>query len=91
MSELSLIKFYKHPKFFTDNYGENDFRSKYTFPDWFNFLCSFSTRNPAEPRDRPGNVTSPYKIDSNYTSPIPTDLSNTKTISECMENKALEI
>ena len=29
MSELSLIKFYKHPKFFTDNYGENDFRSKY--------------------------------------------------------------
>ena len=93
MSELSLIKFF--PKFFIGSFEENDFRSKndfrnkYTFPDWYKFLNCFLTRQPTEPRDRTGNLTSPYKIDSKYTSPIPEDLSNTKTISECIESKAL--
>lgn len=95
MSELSLIKFF--PKFFIGSFEENDFRSKndfrnkYTFPDWYKFLNCFLTRQPTEPRDRTGNLTSPYKIDSKYTSPIPEDLSNTKSISACMESKALEI
>ena len=85
MSELSLIKF-APKKFF-----EKAFYNEYNFSDWYMFLTYFLTRTPTEPRDRTGNLTSPYKIDSNYTSPIPTDLSNTKTISECMENKASEL
>ena len=95
MSELSLIKI--QPSYFIGNFDEDDFRSKddfkskYAFPDWYKLLNSFLTRQPPEPRDRTGNLTSPYKIDSDYTSPIPTDLSNTKTISECMESKALEL
>ena len=93
MSEL--IKFL--PSYFIGNFDEDDFRSKddfkskYAFPDWYKFCHTFATRQPPEPRDRTGNLTSPYKIDSDYTSPIPTDLSNTKTISECMESKALEL
>ena len=89
MSELSLIKIM--PNYFIGDYGGDDFRNKYTFPDWYKFLNSFLTRQPPEPRDRTGNLTSPYKIDSKYTSPIPEDLSNTKSISACMESKALEI
>tara|TARA_B100000508_G_C11442750_1_gene269692 strand:- start:38 stop:1300 length:1263 start_codon:yes stop_codon:yes gene_type:complete len=85
MSELSLIKF-APKKFF-----EKAFYNEYNFSDWYMFLTYFLTRTPTEPRDRTGNLTSPYNIDSNYTSPIPTDLSNTKTISECMENKASEL
>tara|TARA_R100000664_G_scaffold2802_4_gene6729 strand:- start:2589 stop:3821 length:1233 start_codon:yes stop_codon:yes gene_type:complete len=90
MSELSLIKFAPRKFFKKTNYYVN-FLNEYNFPDWYMFLISFLTRTPTEPRDRTENLTSPYKIDSNYISPIPTDLSKTKTISDCMESKALEI